>query len=91
MAASGVAARSGRSRGIAEALITTAFGSIVAIPRVALQLLHDQNRLLSVEMTYTSKELNDYLIKSVGSELAARSSRRNSRRKRVADQWPCSH
>ena len=34
---------------------------------------------LTVEMTYVSKELIDYLIKSVGASLAARSSLRNSR------------
>src|SRR5213083_1718825 len=57
------------SAGIAEALITTAFGLIVAIPAVWLyNYFTTKIDFLSVEMTYTSKELIDYLIKSVGSE-----------------------
>src|SRR5882762_5335197 len=57
------------STGIAEALITTAFGLIVAIPAVWLyNYFTTKIDFLSVEMTYTSKELIDYLIKSVGSE-----------------------
>ncbi|TLY56576.1 MAG: flagellar motor protein MotA [Gemmatimonadetes bacterium] len=57
------------SSGIAEALITTAFGLIVAIPAVCLyNYFTTKIDFLSVEMTYTSKELIDYLIKSVGSE-----------------------
>ena len=57
------------SAGIAEALITTAFGLIVAIPAVWLyNYFSTKIDFLSVEMTYTSKELIDYLIKSVGSE-----------------------
>jgi biopolymer transport protein ExbB/biopolymer transport protein TolQ len=57
------------SSGIAEALITTAFGLIVAIPAVWLyNYFSTKIDFLSVEMTYTSKELIDYLIKSVGSE-----------------------
>ena len=57
------------SSGIAEALITTAFGLIVAIPAVWLyNYFTTKIDFLSVEMTYTSKELIDYLIKSVGSE-----------------------
>jgi len=57
------------SAGIAEALITTAFGLIVAIPAVWLyNFFSTKIDFLSVEMTYTSKELIDYLIKSVGSE-----------------------
>src|SRR6266508_298396 len=55
------------SAGIAEALITTAFGLIVAIPAVWLyNYFTTKIDFLSVEMTYTSKELIDYLIKSVG-------------------------
>src|SRR6266702_748293 len=55
--------------GIAAALITTAFGLIVAIPAVWLyNYFTTKIDFLSVEMTYTSKELIDYLIKSVGSE-----------------------
>jgi biopolymer transport protein ExbB len=57
------------SSGIAEALITTAFGLIVAIPAVWLyNYFTTKIDFLSIEMTYTSKELIDYLIKSVGSE-----------------------
>jgi len=57
------------SAGIAEALITTAFGLIVAIPAVWLyNYFTTKIDFLSVEMTYTSKEVIDYLIKSVGSE-----------------------
>src|SRR6266496_771798 len=57
------------SSGIAEALITTAFGLMVAIPAVWLyNYFTTKIDFLSVEMTYTSKELIDYLIKSVGSE-----------------------
>jgi biopolymer transport protein ExbB len=57
------------SAGIAEALITTAFGLLVAIPAVWLyNYFSTKIDFLSVEMTYTSKELIDYLIKSVGSE-----------------------
>ena len=59
----------GISAGIAEALITTAFGLMVAIPAVwAYNYFSTKIENLSVEMTYTSKELIDYLIKSVGSE-----------------------
>ena len=57
------------SAGIAEALITTAFGLMVAIPAVWLyNYFTTKIDFLTVEMTYNSKELIDYLIKSVGSE-----------------------
>jgi biopolymer transport protein ExbB/biopolymer transport protein TolQ len=59
----------GIGAGIAEALITTAFGLLVAIPAVwSYNYFTTKVENLSVEMTYTSKELIDYLIKSVGSE-----------------------
>ena len=59
----------GISAGIAEALITTAFGLFVAIPAVwGYNYFTTKIENLTVEMTYTSKELIDYLIKSVGSE-----------------------
>src|ERR671925_676017 len=59
----------GISAGIAEALITTAFGLMVAIPAVwAHNYFTTKIENLTVEMTYGSKELIDYLIKSVGSE-----------------------
>ena len=57
------------SAGIAEALITTAFGLLVAIPAVWLyNYFTTKIDFITVEMTYISKELIDYLIKSVGSE-----------------------
>jgi biopolymer transport protein ExbB len=59
----------GISAGIAEALITTAFGLMVAIPAVwAYNYFTTKIENLTVEMTYGSKELIDYLIKGVGSE-----------------------
>ncbi len=59
----------GISAGIAEALITTAFGLLVAIPAVwGYNYFTTKIENLTVEMTYGSKELIDYLIKSVGSE-----------------------
>lgn len=59
----------GVSAGIAEALITTALGLLVAIPAVwAYNYFTTKIENLTVEMTYMSKELIDYLIKSVGSE-----------------------
>lgn len=59
----------GIGAGIAEALITTAFGLMVAIPAVwAYNYFTTKVDNLAVEMTYTAKELIDYLIKSVGSE-----------------------
>ena len=71
MAAGGGAAGGlgGMMAGIAEALITTAFGLIVAIPAVWLyNYFATKVENLGVEMTVSSKELIDYLIKSVGSE-----------------------
>ena len=57
------------SAGIAEALLTTAFGLIVAIPAVWFyNYFTTKIEYLTVEMTYTSKELIDCLIKNVGSE-----------------------
>ena len=57
------------SAGIAEALITTAFGLMVAIPAVWLyNYFQTKIDFLTVEMTYTGKELIDYLIKGVGHE-----------------------
>lgn len=59
----------GISAGIAEALIATAFGLVVAIPAVWFyNYFTTKVENLTVEMTYSSKELIDYLIKSVGSE-----------------------
>jgi len=69
MATSGSGGLAAVSAGIAEALITTAFGLAVAIPAVWLfNYFQTKVENLTVEMTYTSKELIDFLIKSVGSE-----------------------
>ena len=59
----------GISAGIAEALITTAFGLLVAIPAVWFyNYFTTKIENLTIEMTVSSKELIDYLIKSVGNE-----------------------
>src|SRR2546428_13153360 len=56
--------------GVAEGLITTAFGLLVAIPAVWLyNYFATKIDFLTVEMTYTSKELIDYLIKRVGRQV----------------------
>ena len=69
MALSGSGGLAAISAGIAEALITTAFGLLVAIPAVWLyNYFQTKIENLTVEMTYTSKEFVDFLIKSVGSE-----------------------
>src|SRR5688572_30873540 len=66
MAASGSGGLASISSGVSEALITTAFGLLVAIPSVLLfkyfQIKIDN---LTAEMTYTSKEMIDYMIKNV--------------------------
>jgi biopolymer transport protein ExbB/biopolymer transport protein TolQ len=59
----------GIAGGIAEALITTALGLLVAIPAVWFyNYFTTKIEYLTAEMTHASKELIDYLIKSVGSE-----------------------
>ena len=69
MAAGGAGGLAGISAGIAEALVTTGFGLIVAIPAVWLyNYFQTKIENLTVEMTYTSKEFVDYLIKNVGAE-----------------------
>jgi biopolymer transport protein ExbB/biopolymer transport protein TolQ len=69
MAASGSGGLAAISAGIAEALIATAIGLGVAIPAVwFFNYFTTKIDNLQVEMTYTSKELIDFLIKSVGSE-----------------------
>ena len=69
MAASGSGGLGAISAGIAEALITTAFGLMVAIPAVWL-FNYFQTKLdnITAEMTYSSKEMIDYLIKGVSGE-----------------------
>lgn len=69
MAVSGAGGLGAISAGIAEALITTAFGILVAIPAVwAFNYFTTKIDNLTVEMTYTSKEMIDYLIKGVAGE-----------------------
>src|SRR5829696_5559132 len=69
MATSGTGGLGAISAGVAEALITTAFGLIVAIPAVwAYNYFQTKIDNLTVEMTYTSKEMIDYLIKGVAGE-----------------------
>src|SRR5512135_1806248 len=69
MASGGGGSLSAVAGGISEALITTAIGLIAAIPAVWFyNYFTTKIDFISVEMTYTSKELIDYLIRSVGSE-----------------------
>ena len=69
MAASGSGGIASISAGVAEALITTAFGLIVAIPAVwAYNYFQTKIDNLTAEMTYTAKEMIDYLIKGVSGE-----------------------
>jgi biopolymer transport protein ExbB len=69
MAASGSGGLSAISAGISEALITTAFGLMVAIPAVWMfNYFSTKIDNLTAEMTYTSKEMIDYLIKGVSGE-----------------------
>jgi biopolymer transport protein ExbB/biopolymer transport protein TolQ len=69
MAASGSGGLAAIGGGIAEALITTAFGLLVAIPAVwAYNYFTTKIDNLTAEMTYVSKEMIDYLIKGVSGE-----------------------
>ena len=69
MATSGAGGISAIAAGVAEALITTAFGIGVAIPAVwAYNYFQTKLDNLTAEMTYTSKEMVDYLIKGVSGE-----------------------
>jgi biopolymer transport protein ExbB/biopolymer transport protein TolQ len=69
MAASGSGGLAAIGGGIAEALITTAFGLLVAIPAVwAFNYFTTKIDNLTAEMTYVSKEMIDYLIKGVSGE-----------------------
>jgi biopolymer transport protein ExbB/biopolymer transport protein TolQ len=69
MAASGSGGLAAIGAGIAEALITTAFGLLVAIPAVwAYNYFTTKIDNLTAEMTYVSKEMIDYLIKGVSGE-----------------------
>ena len=64
MGASGVGGFGAVAAGIAEALITTAFGLLVAIPAVWLYN-YFINRIdyVSMEVTYATKEFMDFLLK----------------------------
>ena len=69
MAASGSGGIGAISAGIAEALIATGFGLIVAIPAVWFyNYFTTKIDNLTAEMTYVSKEMVDYLIKGVSGE-----------------------
>jgi biopolymer transport protein ExbB len=69
MAASGGGGLGAISAGIAEALITTAFGLLVAIPAVWFyNYFQTKVDNITAEMTYSSKEMIDYLIKGVSGE-----------------------
>lgn len=69
MALTGSGGLAAISAGIAEALFATGIGLGVAIPAVWFyNYFQTKVENFTVEMTYTSKELVDFLIKSVGSE-----------------------
>ena len=69
LASSGSGGLSAISAGVAEALITTAFGLLVAIPAVwAFNYFSTKIDNLTAEMTYSAKEMIDYLIKGVSGE-----------------------
>lgn len=69
MALSGSGGLGSISAGISEALISTAFGLLVAIPAVwAFNYFQVKIDNLIAEMTYVSKEMVDYLIKGVSGE-----------------------
>jgi biopolymer transport protein ExbB/biopolymer transport protein TolQ len=69
MATSGSGGLAAISSGVAEALITTAFGLAVAIPAVwGYNYFTTKIDNLTAEMTYTSKEMIDYMIKNVSGE-----------------------
>jgi len=69
MAQSGAGGMGAISAGVAEALITTAFGLLVAIPAVwAFNYFTTKIDNLSVEMTYTSNEMIGYLMMGVAGE-----------------------
>ena len=69
MASSGSGGLAAIGGGISEALATTALGLLVAIPAVwAYNFFQTKIDNLTVEMTYVSKEMIDYLIKGVSGE-----------------------
>jgi biopolymer transport protein ExbB/TolQ len=89
MSTSGAGGISSMAAGIAEALITTAIGIGVAIPAVwAFNYFQTKIDNLTAEMTYTSKEMIDYLIKGVSGEFGRS---RFTREFNTAGQTPISH
>ena len=72
MAQSGSGGLAAVSAGIAEALITTAFGLLVAIPAV-MMFNHFTNRLerFQIDMTNSSAELIDFFLKKHGASYGA--------------------
>ncbi len=72
MATTGSGGLAAVSAGIAEALITTAFGLLVAIPAV-MAFNHFTNRLerFQVEMTNSAAELIDFFLKRHGAQYGA--------------------
>ena len=69
MSSSGGGGLASIGAGISEALATTAFGLLVAIPAVwAYNYFQTKIDNLTAEMTYVSKEMIDYLIKGVSGE-----------------------
>jgi biopolymer transport protein ExbB len=71
MAASGAGGLGSVSAGISEALVGTAIGLFVAIPAVWLyNYFLNKIERFSVEMSNSSSELLDYLIKRMGSRAA---------------------
>jgi biopolymer transport protein ExbB/biopolymer transport protein TolQ len=69
MSAGGSSSLSSIGSGVSEALITTAFGLLVAIPAVwAYNYFQTKVDNITAEMTYSAKEMIDYLIKGVSGE-----------------------
>jgi biopolymer transport protein ExbB len=69
MAVSGSGGIGAISAGVSEALLTTALGLLVAIPAVwGFNYFQIKIENLAAEMTYTSKEFIDYLIRGVSGE-----------------------
>ena len=73
MATSGSGGLASVSAGIAEALITTAFGLLVAIPAVmAYNYFTGRLERFNIEMTNSSQELIDFFLKKHGAAYGAR-------------------
>lgn len=73
MAASGSGGIGAISAGIAEALITTAFGLLVAIPAVmAFNYFTGRLERFQIEMTNSSAELIDFFLKKHGAAYGAK-------------------